>query len=437
MKKISKLLVVLILASWGLSAQNEANPWQLSVGVNAVDVYPVSENAPQGPYFDEFFNVTDHWSILPSISTFTVSKYLKDNISVGFTASLNRIEKWGETYNDVSVRVDDLMYYGIDGIVKYSLGDLINSTKFEPFVGLGGGYTWIEEGKYNTNSVHDPSAKVGAGTLNGTIGFAYWFTDNIGITFSSTYKHSFKNYLTKHFQHAVGLAINFGGESDEPEIIEEINPEIIPDTDGDGINDNLDRCPSVKGVASNNGCPPEPVEKDSDNDGLLDSVDNCPKIKGPASNKGCPLPDTDNDGIVDSADKCPKVPGVEANNGCPYEQVKVDDINMLSKTILFDTGKYSFKQETYAVLMEITQIIKQHPDVQFKLEGHTDSTGPSDMNYKLSQNRVIAVRDYFIKNGIPSSSLITEAFGETQPTASNATIEGRRKNRRVEVIRIR
>ncbi len=41
MKKISKLLVVLILASWGLNAQNEANPWQLSVGVNAVDVYPV------------------------------------------------------------------------------------------------------------------------------------------------------------------------------------------------------------------------------------------------------------------------------------------------------------------------------------------------------------------------------------------------------------
>ena len=185
MKNISKLLVVLILASWGLSAQNEANPWQLSVGVNAVDVYPVGEDAPQGPYFDEFFNVTDHWNILPSISTFTVSKYLKDNISVGFTASLNRIEKWGQTHDDVSVRVDDLMYYGIDGIVKYSLGDLINSTKFEPFVGLGGGYTWIEEGKYNTNSVHDSSAKVGAGTLNGTIGFAYWFTDNIGITYST------------------------------------------------------------------------------------------------------------------------------------------------------------------------------------------------------------------------------------------------------------
>ncbi|CAI8363999.1 MAG: Outer membrane porin F [Formosa sp. Hel3_A1_48] len=441
MKKISKLVVVLILASWSLGAQNEANPWQLSVGVNAVNVYPVGEDAPQGSYFDEFFNVSDHWNILPSLSTLTVSKYLKDHMSLGFTASLNRIEKWGQTASNPSVKVSDLMYYAIDGHLKYSLGELLNFSKLEPFVGLGGGYTWIEEGKYNTNTVSKSSALVGAGTLNGTLGLAYWFTDNIGLTYSTTYKHSFKDYLTKHFQHALGLSINFGGEVVEPEIIEEIKPEIIPDTDGDGINDNLDRCPNVKGVASNNGCPPEPVEKDSDNDGLLDSVDDCPKIKGPASNKGCPLPDTDNDGIIDSADKCPKVPGIAANNGCPYEAVKVGDrntnLNMLSKRILFDTGKHSFKSETYAILTEITQIMKQHPDAQFKLEGHTDSTGASDMNHRLSQSRVNAVRDYLVNNGIPSASLITEAFGETQPTASNATREGRKQNRRVEVIRIR
>jgi outer membrane protein OmpA-like peptidoglycan-associated protein/outer membrane protein W len=440
MKKISKLLVVLILASWGLNAQNEANPWQLTLGVNAVNVYPVGEDAPQGPYFDEFFNVSDHWNILPTLSTLTVSKYLKNNISFGLTASINRIEKWGQTSDNVTAEVGELMYYGIDGIAKYSLGDLINSTKLEPFIGLGGGYTWIEEGKYNNNSESSSNATVGAGTLNGTLGLAYWFTDNIGLTFSSTYKHSFKDYLTKHFQHAVGLAINFGGEF-EPEIIPD------PDTDGDGINDNVDRCPNVPGVASNNGCPPEPqeppkpIEKDSDNDGLLDSVDDCPKIKGPASNKGCPLPDTDNDGVLDVADKCPRVPGIAANNGCPYEEVKVGDrnsnLNMLSKRILFDTGKHSFKQETYSILMEITQIMKQHPEAQFKLEGHTDSTGQSDMNLRLSQSRVNAVRDYLVNNGIPGSSLITEAFGETQPAASNATRDGRRQNRRVEVIRIR
>lgn len=442
MKKFSRLLAVLILTScWSLSAQNEENPWQLTVGVNAVNVYPVGEDAPQGSYFDEFFNVTDHWNMIPSLSTLNVSKYLNNNFSVGFTASLNRIEKWGQTDSDVSVRVDELMYYSIDGAAKYSLAEVINSTKLEPFLALGGGYTWIEEGKYNNNNLGSSNALVGALTANATLGLSYWFTDNIGLTYSSTYKHSFKDYLTKHFQHALGLSINFGGEVEEPEVVEEIQPEIIPDSDGDGINDNLDRCPQVSGVASNNGCPPKPVEVDSDEDGLLDSVDDCPKIKGPASNKGCPLPDSDNDGIVDSADKCPKVPGIEANNGCPYEEVKIGvrdtDLNMLSKRVLFDTSKHSFKQETYPILLEIVQIMKQHPEAQFKLEGHTDSTGPSDMNLRLSQSRVNAVRDYFVENGIPISSLVTEAFGETQPTASNATREGRKQNRRVEVVKIK
>ena len=81
--------------------------------------------------------------------------------------------------------------------------------------------------------------------------------------------------------------------------------------------------------------------------------------------------------------------------------------------------------------------MKQHPDAQFKLEGHTDSTGASDMNLRLSQSRVNAVRDYLVENGIPSASLVTEAYGETKPTASNSTREGRKQNRRVEVIRIK
>jgi outer membrane protein OmpA-like peptidoglycan-associated protein len=63
--------------------------------------------------------------------------------------------------------------------------------------------------------------------------------------------------------------------------------------------------------------------------------------------------------------------------------------------------------------------MKQHPNAQFKLEGYTDSTGPSAMNLSLSQNRINAVRDYLVENGIPSSSILTEAFGESSPVAPN------------------
>lgn len=430
MKNITQLLIFVILFPLGGFAQNDTNPWQVTVGVNAVDVYPVGEAVPQGERFDEFFNVSEHWSILPSLSSLSINKYIGNNLSVGFTASVNRIEKWGD------VRVDDLMYYGIDASIRYSFANLIKSKRLQPFFGIGGGHTWIEEGAYNNNNAGKSDALIGAFTANGTLGLGYWFSEKIGLTYSTTYKHSFELDLTKHFQHNLGLSINFGGKVEAPE---EILPEVIADSDGDGINDNLDRCPMISGVASNNGCPAEPIDVDSDGDGVLDSVDDCPKVQGLTTNNGCPLPDFDNDGIVDIADKCPKVPGIEANNGCPFEEVIVGNrdtnLNTLSKKILFDTSKSSFKKEAYPVLIEIVQIMKQHPEAQFRLEGHTDSTGDSAMNLRLSQSRVNSVKDYLIENGIPSSALFTEAFGESKPMASNMTKDGRRQNRRVEVIR--
>lgn len=80
------------------------------------------------------------------------------------------------------------------------------------------------------------------------------------------------------------------------------------DTDGDGVADNLDKCPAVAGTVSLNGCP----EVDTDGDGVVDGIDDCPTVKGTVN--GCP--DSDNDGIVDSKDDCPTLPGTKALNGC-------------------------------------------------------------------------------------------------------------------------
>ncbi len=95
------------------------------------------------------------------------------------------------------------------------------------------------------------------------------------------------------------------------------------DTDGDGIADNEDACPRVPGVKSDdpgkNGCP-----IDSDADSILDNEDACPKVPGAKSadpkKNGCP-PDTDSDGILDAEDACPNEPGAHSEdpkkNGCP------------------------------------------------------------------------------------------------------------------------
>ena len=245
MKQLSRLLVVglILLGLNNIQAQDENNPWQISIGVNAVDVYPTNADPAThlpfyetGTLFSEYFNVSDHWNILPSISYVHVSRYIGDGFSVGVRGSLNRISQLGDT------PVDDLSYYGVDGTIKYNI---LSGTKLQPFVEFGGGYTWVDE--------------IGAGTVNGGLGLSYWFNDFFGLTVQSQYKHAFEDYGVKHFQHMAGLSIRFGGT----------------DTDGDGIYDRDDACPEVAGLEAFNGCP------DTDGDGIEDSKDACPNTPGP------------------------------------------------------------------------------------------------------------------------------------------------------------
>lgn len=97
------------------------------------------------------------------------------------------------------------------------------------------------------------------------------------------------------------------------------------DTDGDGVYDEDDKCPEVAGPAENDGCP-----NDADGDGVADADDKCPEIAGLAENDGCPL-DTDGDGIIDKEDKCPKVAGVAENDGCPAKPDDTDGDGIVDK----------------------------------------------------------------------------------------------------------
>src|SRR5690554_2421149 len=421
MKNLSRLLfaMLLMLSYSSINAQDENNPWAISLGVNAVDFYPTGEDAPLGDYFDEYFNARDHWNIMPSLSSLTASKYFSNGFSFGVTGSINKIESYGDA------EVNDLSYYGLDGTVKYSFAKLLNSKVVEPYLGVGGGYTWVD--------------KIGAGTLNGALGFNIWFSENIGITLQSTYKHAFEDYLSTHFQHYAGLTFKFGGKDTDGDGIydkDDACPEVAglpefngcPDTDGDGIPDHLDECPNVAGLKEFNGCP------DADGDGVPDHLDECPNEAGSAANKGCPWPDRDGDGVADKDDLCPDVKGTVANNGCPEvtEEVK-KALNAYAKTILFDTGKSSIKAQSAEVSANIIDILNAYTNAKFSIEGHTDSVGSDALNMKLSKERASSVMNYLITNGITSNRLSSEGFGETRPIDSNKTAAGRANNRRVEI----
>lgn len=453
MKHLSRFLMAsLFILSFSMSeAQNEDNPWALGAGVNAVDFYPVGEDAPQGDMFSEYFNAKDHWNILPSVSKLSVARYIGSDFSVKLAGSVNKIHHFGDKH------VDDLTYYSLDAAVNYSFRNLINGSDgwFDPYLGVGAGYTWLGD--------------IGHPTGNGTLGFNFWITNDIGLYVESTYKHSFSSdhpHYT-HFQHSAGVKFVFGGKDTDGDGIFDKNddcPETpglaefngcpdsdgdgipdknddcpskkgpaefngCPDTDGDGIPDHLDECPTVAGLKSMNGCP------DSDGDGIKDSEDNCPNEAGPKANNGCPYQDRDGDGVLDKDDQCPDVAGSKANNGCPEVTVKViNKLNQYSKTILFDLSKATIRKESYDALKSIGGIMKKYPETEFHLGGYTDSSGSAAYNEKLSKKRAASVRDYLVdKEGVDSNHITSEGYGEKNPIATNKTAAGRQKNRRVEV----
>ena len=198
-----------------------------------------------------------------------------------------------------------------------------------------------------------------------------------------------------------------------------------PDTDGDGIKDSEDKCPNVKGIAQFYGCP------DTDDDGITDAEDRCPFDKGPVALKGCP--DGDNDGIADIDDKCPMVAGIPENKGCPA--VKEETKKVFDKAlrgINFETGKAVIKGTSFQILNDIVLIMKENPEYNLEINGHTDAVGGAEMNQDLSQRRAYAVVKYLTDKGIDPARMTATGFGEAVPVADNETAEGRALNRRVE-----
>ncbi|TKD66003.1 OmpA family protein [Flavobacterium sp. ASW18X] len=101
--------------------------------------------------------------------------------------------------------------------------------------------------------------------------------------------------------------------------------------------------------------------------------------------------------------------------------------------VYFDTNKSDVKGDAATTLNKLAEILKEYPDTNILVEGHTDSAGAEDYNMQLSQKRASSVTDYLVATGISSSRFTTKWYGETQPRATNDTAEGKAKNRRVEL----
>ena len=483
MKNLSRLILtgLLFLVIGSANAQDQNNPWQITIGTNAVDPLGIDQQVGNEDIsFSKLYNVAGEWSIGPTPSVISIGKYLDDNFSFVVTGSSNKITKWNpnlhspgidfELSSEDAVKVEELMYYGLDGMVKYSFSELLNTNNFEPFVGFGGGYTWMEQPE-NTGDAYESSTDLeGLATLNLTVGVSYWINDLVGITAQSGLKNSFdETVLVDHFQHSLGVTIKFGGnDSDGDGVYDkyDICPDVAglaefngcPDSDGDGVQDSEDTCPNQAGLAEFNGCPDSDGDGVSDNndtcpneagtkalsgcpdadaDGVANAQDACPNEAGPVANNGCPWKDSDSDGVLDKDDNCPNEAGTVANNGCPEVVLptKEEQAQLLSysRTINFGLGESNFRRSTLPTLRAINAILTAYPKANFVVEGHTDSIGSEAFNQKLSEDRASKVVGFLTKNGVSSARLKSVGFGETSPIKSNSTGSGRAANRRVEV----
>jgi outer membrane protein OmpA-like peptidoglycan-associated protein/opacity protein-like surface antigen len=272
------------------------------------------------------------------------------------------------------------------------------------------------------------------------------------------------NGLSRDYELTAGVGITLGGHPATPP--PPPPPPLVKDTDGDGIPDNVDKCPNEAGPKENGGCP----DKDTDKDGVVDRLDKCPDKAGPPERQGCPVEDADNDGIPDNVDKCPNDPedkdgfedadgcpdpdndkdgildkddkcpnepetknGYQDEDGCPDEvPAQVKQFSGVVGGINFRRNSADIKASSFPTLKKAVQVFKEYQALRVEISGHTSNEGKREFNMKLSRKRALAVKEFLVSAGIDENRIGTVGYGPDKPIADNDTKEGQEKNRRIE-----
>ncbi len=414
--------------------------------------------ATKGKLFGVHFNLADFKAPLGIKDPLTGKVYstireMNKGISVaywqGLTSKIDLAVKANAMFRDYS-----LIYQGISGKQEIGLEleptlnirPFTDATRFAPFLTAG-----VGAGLYND--------KFGAFVPAG-VGVQFNMNSLTYLIVQAQYKFTLtEKILGDNLFYSFGFAQNIGKEKVMPPpppppvpvveapkdrdgdgVIDDNDkcPDVkglaslqgCPDKDGDGITDGDDKCPDVKGLSKYNGCP----IPDTDKDGINDEVDKCVDVPGVARYQGCPIPDTDKDGVNDEEDKCPNEAGPASNFGCPViAQAVIDKINYAAKNILFATGSAKLLPKSFKSLNEVAKIMADDNSLKLAIDGHTDNTGSMDKNQALSQSRADAVKAYLTSKGVDESRMTATGHGQDSPVGDNKTAAGRTKNRRVEM----
>lgn len=279
----------------------------------------------------------------------------------------DEVEGDAESKYDSGRRLDMTNYF-VSG--RYHFNDT-GILGFEPYAGINVGEQYIES-LNNTNSDKNDELMTGV-----ELGVQRAFFKHVILDLGTRQAYSSdREYWEGQVYAGINLAFGISNDSDdsaEEEVVPATPAEVVTgDSDGDGVNDDRDRCPNTASGA-----------------------------------------------VVDA-------------DGCQvYETLEQRETSVIYFGFDRDTIQGQFTDEIRGVAERLNGGEQGH----IRVEGHADSTGPADYNQDLSERRAQSVKDRLINDyKLSGDRISTEGFGESRPVADNSTREGRAKNRRAEII---
>jgi OOP family OmpA-OmpF porin len=383
-----KLLLASILLSSSLLASER--PFEFGVNIGATSIENEDSIKLKNPTF--------------GLSLQTNYTKVKPRFDIEYT-SLSDVE---DLFRDGRKDVDSLLRASINGIYEFNDD---NTHRLLPYLLAGAGYERVGHGETKFDS--NPFIQLGGG-------LKYLISSGVSTKFEiKAMQIVGGDKVEKNEMIALlGLAFPFGTFSEPKPDIE--------DSDGDGVMDQLDKCPNTpRGTkVDGSGCPlPEMVNKTI----VKQMIEPAPMS---FDNEECPvktdLPDRDRDGVEDSVDQCPNTPcdfSVD-KNGCPVKAIL---------RIHFDTAKADIKPVSLPKVEKFAEFLLKNKGSLVKIEGHTDHRGSDNYNMILSKKRATSVRNKLVELGISGARVTAVGKGEKEPVATNKTKDGMAKNRRIEV----
>lgn len=124
---------------------------------------------------------------------------------------------------------------------------------------------------------------------------------------------------------------------------------------------------------------------------------------------------------------------VHADTTVPPSTNAAPELAAAAVRLSFEAARPTLRKEAIPAVDAIASWLRAHPGARIQIAVHTDAQGAAEWNLRLSQARAEAVRDALVERKIAPERLVARGYGETQPIAPNTTVEGRRRNQRVEV----